>query len=52
MTGQPDFAVEVYQNEYLSAGATEVNAIVTVTASGAATGPRPGRSPRPARPPR
>jgi hypothetical protein len=36
---QPDFAVEVYQNEYLAAGSTEVNAIVTVTASGAATGP-------------
>ncbi len=34
-----DFAVEVYQNEYLAAGATEVNAIVTVTASGAVTGP-------------
>ncbi len=42
MSGQPDFAVEVYQNEYLSAGATEVNAIVTVTASGAATGPATG----------
>jgi hypothetical protein len=39
MTGAPDFAVEIYQNEYLSAGATEVNAIITVTASGAATGP-------------
>jgi hypothetical protein len=36
---QPDFAVEVYQNEYLSAGSTEVNAIVTVTSSGAPTGP-------------
>jgi hypothetical protein len=34
MTGAPDFAVEVYQNEYLSAGATEVNAIITVTGSG------------------
>jgi hypothetical protein len=39
LTGQPDFAVEVYQNEYLAAGTTEVNAIVTVTASGAPTGP-------------
>jgi hypothetical protein len=39
MTGQADFAVEVYQNEYLAAGATEVNAVVTITASGAATGP-------------
>jgi hypothetical protein len=35
-----DFAVEVYQNEYLAAGATEVNAIITVTATGGApTGP-------------
>src|SRR3954451_25015238 len=42
---QPDFAVEVYQNEYLAAGSTEVNAIVTVTASGAGTGPAtPGGS--------
>jgi von Willebrand factor type A C-terminal domain/von Willebrand factor type A domain len=30
-----DFTVEVYQNEYLAAGSTEVNAIVTVTATGA-----------------
>lgn len=37
MTGQPDFAVEVYQNEYLSAGSTEVNAIITVTATGSGT---------------
>jgi hypothetical protein len=37
MTSQTDFTVEVYQNEYLSAGSTEVNAIVTVTATGAAT---------------
>lgn len=44
MTGQPDFAVEVYQNEYLASGTTEVNAIVTVTASGAPTGPA-GSSP-------
>lgn len=36
---QPDFAVEVYQNEYLSSGSTEVNAIITVTSSGAPTGP-------------
>jgi hypothetical protein len=35
-----DFTVEVYQNEYLAAGSTEVNAIITVTATGAApTGP-------------
>jgi hypothetical protein len=29
---QSDFTVEVFQNEYLAAGAREVNAIVTVTA--------------------
>ncbi|RSM62277.1 VWA domain-containing protein [Kibdelosporangium aridum] len=29
-----DFQIEVYQNEYLPQGAAEVNAIVTVTASG------------------
>jgi hypothetical protein len=34
MTGAPEFAVEIYQNEYLSAGSTEVNAIITVTATG------------------
>jgi hypothetical protein len=39
MTGQPEFAVEVYQNEYLAADATEVNAVITVTAAGAPTGP-------------
>lgn len=32
----PDFAIEVYQNEYLPQGSTEVNAIVTVTATGGA----------------
>ncbi|CAM4146814.1 VWA domain-containing protein [Kibdelosporangium persicum] len=31
-----DFQIEVYQNEYLPQGAAEVNAIVTVTASGSA----------------
>lgn len=41
MTGQPEFEVEVYQNEYLSQGSTEVNAIVTVTASGAPTAAGP-----------
>jgi hypothetical protein len=30
----PDFQVEVYQNEYLPQGAAEVNAIVTVTSTG------------------
>ena len=34
MSSGPQFQVEVYQNEYLHAGAREVNAIVTVTASG------------------
>jgi hypothetical protein len=29
----PDFSVEVFQNEYLPAGAREVNAIVTVTSA-------------------
>lgn len=37
MSVAPEFTVDVYQNEYLSHGATEVNAIVTVTASGAKT---------------
>jgi len=32
---QPDFNVEIFQNEYLPAGGREVNAIVTVTSSGA-----------------
>ncbi len=45
MTGAPDFAVEVYQNEYLPAGATEVNAIVTVTASGGGAQARTAASP-------
>jgi len=34
MSAAPDFTVDVYQNEYLSQGTTEVNAIVTVTATG------------------
>jgi hypothetical protein len=29
-----DFQIEVYQNEYLPQGASEVNAIVTVTSTG------------------
>jgi len=32
MSGRPEFRVEVYQNEYLPAGARQVNAILTVTA--------------------
>ncbi len=36
----PDFTVDVFQNEYLPAGAREVNAIVTVTSAGSvADGP-------------
>jgi hypothetical protein len=31
---QPDFAVDVYQNEFLSAGGREVSAVVTVTSAG------------------
>ncbi|WP_255951764.1 VWA domain-containing protein [Streptomyces odontomachi] len=33
----PQFAVDVYQNEYLPQGGREVNAIVTVTATGGGT---------------
>jgi hypothetical protein len=33
-----DFALQCFQNEYLPAGAAEVNAVVTVTASGAGDG--------------
>ncbi|WP_416974338.1 vWA domain-containing protein [Streptomyces sp. 4F14] len=33
----PQFAVDVYQNEYLSEGGREVNAIVTVTSTGGGT---------------
>lgn len=33
----PRFAVEVYQNEFLPEGGREVNAIVTVTATGGGT---------------
>ncbi|GHH87167.1 VWA domain-containing protein [Streptomyces sulfonofaciens] len=48
----PRFAVDVYQNEYLPAGGRDVNAIVTVTATGGGTTgttgahlPGPGRTP-------
>jgi hypothetical protein len=34
MSSGPEFQVEVYQNEYLPDGAREVNAVLTVTASG------------------
>lgn len=43
----PQFSVEVYQNEYLPEGGREVNAIVTVTSTGAAP---PAASRCPARP--
>ncbi|MEU3270526.1 VWA domain-containing protein [Saccharomonospora sp. NPDC006951] len=36
MSDSNDFSVEIYQNEYLARGATEVNAVVTVTSSGTA----------------
>ncbi|MFJ1754473.1 VWA domain-containing protein [Kitasatospora sp. NPDC088134] len=40
--GAPRFDVDVFQNEYLAQGAREVNAIVTVTATGGGTsGGRP-----------
>jgi len=41
---RPQFSVSVYQNEYLSDGAAEVNAIVTVTSFGAPTGPSSARA--------
>ncbi|MEU6368343.1 VWA domain-containing protein [Streptomyces sp. NPDC046931] len=40
----PQFSVDVYQNEYLPEGGREVNAIVTVTATGGGTAP--GAAPR------
>lgn len=44
----PQFSVDIYQNEYLLEGAREVNAIVTVTATGGGTTrgiPRPVTDP-------
>lgn len=38
-TGYPEFQVDVYQNEYLPEGSRQVNAIVTVTATAAGSGP-------------
>jgi hypothetical protein len=35
---QPQFSVSVYQNEFLASGATEVNAIVTVSSTGPSEG--------------
>jgi hypothetical protein len=40
----PQFTVSVYQNEYLPEGAGEVNAIVTVTSTGAVAGPSSARA--------
>ena len=40
------FEVEVFQNEYLPSGGTEVNAIVTVSSAG---WPGPARRPTPPR---
>ena len=33
---QPDFTVDIYQNEYLPEGGREVNAVITVTTAGTA----------------
>lgn len=38
---QPAFTADVYQNQYLAAGATTVDAVVTVTATGDGTGAVP-----------
>jgi hypothetical protein len=38
MMNAPEFSVEVYQNEYLTDGAREVNAIVTVASAEAGAG--------------
>ena len=39
---QPDFTVDIYQNEYLPEGGRDVNAVVTVATSGAAAAPAVG----------
>jgi hypothetical protein len=44
VAAQPQFSLSVYQNEYLSEGTGEVNAIVTVTSSGAPTGASTARA--------
>ena len=41
MSEQPQFTVNVYQNEYLPEGAAEVNAIVSVQSAAAYGGPAP-----------
>lgn len=44
MNAQPQFSVNVYQNEYLAEGATEVNAIVSVQSAAAYGGPSTARA--------
>jgi hypothetical protein len=44
MSDHPDFTAEVFQNEYLPEGSKEVNAVVTVTAAGAASAGRPAEA--------
>jgi von Willebrand factor type A C-terminal domain/von Willebrand factor type A domain len=44
VSDQPQFTVSVFQNEFLASGAREVNAIVTVTSSGAQAGPSHARA--------
>ena len=44
MAAQPQFSLSVYQNEYMSEGSGEVNAIVTVTSTGAPTGASTARA--------
>jgi hypothetical protein len=39
MSAQPTFQAEVFQNQYLPAGSSIVDAVVTVTASGSGTAP-------------
>src|SRR5262249_41470393 len=47
---EPDFTVEIYQNEYLPEGGRDVNAVITVATAGTASagtapaGPAPGAS--------
>ncbi|UGQ13728.1 VWA domain-containing protein [Yinghuangia sp. ASG 101] len=41
-TGEPAFNVEVFQNQYLPTGGSEVHAVATVTATGAAAGAAAG----------
>jgi hypothetical protein len=45
MSAHPNFRVDIYQNEYLHEGASEVNAIVTVTSGEAAGTDAPAAAP-------